>query len=266
MIQPFVSIILPTYNGNHIWLSQAIKSVLSQIYENRELIIINDASTNNIEYTILEYQEREPRIKYYKNESNIQLTKTLNKGIALSKGMYIARIDDDDIWFDPMKLEKQIKFMEANQNVGLCWTSVIDINEEGEDISYINVPQSDRDIRDRLMRFNQFAHASVVFRQEVVQTVWFYDPIYNGAEDYELRLRIGTRYKFANLPDYCIKYRHNTKGISAKKKWKQGRYGIKIAHIYRHYYPYFWYYIIPRLIILLFPRYLITLLIKWLKK
>ena len=120
MIQPFVSIILPTYNGNHIWLSQAIESVLSQIYENRELIIINDASTNNIEYTILEYQEREPRIKYYKNESNIQLTKTLNKGIALSKGMYIARIDDDDIWFDPMKLEKQIKFMEANQNVGLC--------------------------------------------------------------------------------------------------------------------------------------------------
>jgi len=76
---PLISIVLPTYNAKKEWLSEAIDSVLNQTYSNRELIIINDASTNNIEITILEYAKKDGRIKYYKNEQNMELTKTLNK-------------------------------------------------------------------------------------------------------------------------------------------------------------------------------------------
>jgi glycosyltransferase involved in cell wall biosynthesis len=76
---PLVSIILPTYNGNHIWLSQAIDSVISQTYTHRELIIINDASTNDIEKTILDFQKKDERIKYLKNERNMERSFSKNR-------------------------------------------------------------------------------------------------------------------------------------------------------------------------------------------
>jgi glycosyltransferase involved in cell wall biosynthesis len=76
---PLVSIILPTYNGNKKWLSQAIDSVLAQTYTNRELIIINDASTNEIEITILEYVKKDERIQYYKNYKNMERSYSKNR-------------------------------------------------------------------------------------------------------------------------------------------------------------------------------------------
>ena len=122
MNQSLVSIILPTYNGKVEWLSQAIDSVIVQTYTHRELIIINDASTNDIETTIMEYVAKDKRIKYYRNEINLKLTNTLNKGLKIAQGAYIARIDDDDIRCDKEKLEKQIVFMEQNAGYGLCGT------------------------------------------------------------------------------------------------------------------------------------------------
>jgi glycosyltransferase involved in cell wall biosynthesis len=74
-----ISVILPTYNGNQKWISQAIDSVLNQTYTHLELIIINDASTNDVEQTILGYVKKDARITYHKNEKNLKLTKTLNK-------------------------------------------------------------------------------------------------------------------------------------------------------------------------------------------
>ena len=78
---PLVSIILPTYNGNKSRLSEDINSVLSQTFSDFELIIINDASTNNIETTILRYADQDPRIVYVKNDINLKLTATLNKAL-----------------------------------------------------------------------------------------------------------------------------------------------------------------------------------------
>jgi glycosyltransferase involved in cell wall biosynthesis len=79
MTYPLISIILPTYNGKSEWLVESINSVLIQTYNNFELIIINDASTNDIENSILEFVGKDKRIIYYRNESNLQLTRTLNK-------------------------------------------------------------------------------------------------------------------------------------------------------------------------------------------
>lgn len=76
---PLISIILPTYNGKPQWLSQAIESIINQTYQNWELIIINDASTNEIEKTIIEYASKDKRLHYIKNKKNLKLTKTLNK-------------------------------------------------------------------------------------------------------------------------------------------------------------------------------------------
>ena len=117
---PLVSIILPTYNGNKSRLSEAINSILSQTFSDFELIIINDASTNNIETTILRYAEQEPRIVYVKNDINLKLTATLNKALWLAKWEFIARIDDDDIRIDTEKLQKQVNFLKKYQEYGMC--------------------------------------------------------------------------------------------------------------------------------------------------
>ncbi|MDR2190691.1 MAG: glycosyltransferase [Candidatus Peribacteria bacterium] len=85
MTNPLVSIILPTYNGNAKRLSASINSVLSQTYIHFELIIINDASTNGIETTILEFANKDKRILYVKNERNLKLTKTLNRALTIAK-------------------------------------------------------------------------------------------------------------------------------------------------------------------------------------
>jgi glycosyltransferase involved in cell wall biosynthesis len=76
---PMVSIILPTYNWREEWIRKSIESVLNQTYKDFELIIINDASTNDIEKVIKEYEKKDDRIVYVKNEKNLKLTKTLNK-------------------------------------------------------------------------------------------------------------------------------------------------------------------------------------------
>ncbi len=101
-----ISIILSTYNGSR-YIRESIESVLSQSYKNFEFIIINDCSSDRTEEIILQYQKKDKRIIYIKNETNLKLTESLNKWIRASKWEYIARIDDDDIWLKN-KLEKQV--------------------------------------------------------------------------------------------------------------------------------------------------------------
>lgn len=239
MINPLVSIILPVYNWKPEWLSEAIDSVLLQSYTNFELIIINDASTNKIETTILKYLEKDNRLKFYKNESNLRLTRTLNKWIDFSNGVYIARIDQDDIWIDKDKLKKQVKFMETHTEYGLCGGGTILISESGEELMKINPANEDEKIRKNMLICTQFSHASILFRKNIGSIINKYDIYADYVEDHELWLRIGTQSKFYNFPDYFIKYRYNNSGISVKNRYKQKFWLLKLSFKYRKQYPQF---------------------------
>lgn len=119
-VNPLISVILPAYNAEE-YLCDSIDSILSQTYNNFELIVINDGSTDRTEEIILSYDD--PRIRYIKNETNIKLIKTLNKGIDLAKGEYIARMDADDISL-PMRFEEEVKFMETHPNIDACSSKI----------------------------------------------------------------------------------------------------------------------------------------------
>lgn len=240
MNNPLVSIILPTYNWNHNWLCKSLDSVLTQSYKNFELIIINDCSTNDIEKTILKYKEKDDRIVYIKNEKNLRLTKTLNKGIEISKWKYIARIDDDDIWCEDNKLQKQVDFMEQNPDYWLCWTQVILIDENDNELELIKKNTTDKNIRKKILSWTQFAHWSVIIRKKTIDTVWKYDTNWDFIEDYELWLRIWTKYKFSNLSDFSFKYRINRSWISSSNALKQRILNIKVAKKYKNNYPNFY--------------------------
>jgi len=237
MINPLVSIILSTYNWNHDWLSLAIDSVLNQSFVDFELIIINDCSKNDIEKTILKYSEKDYRIVYIKNEQNLRLTKSLNKGIANSKWKYIARIDDDDIWCDKEKLKKQVDFMEQNPDYWLCGTQVIFIDENGKELERIKNPTSDKDIKKSILFGCKFFHSSVVIRKKALEEVWVYSSDWDYSEDHELWLRIWTKYKLHNLDDFALLYRINQNGICFTNSFKQRKSGIILVNKYKSYYP-----------------------------
>ena len=234
---PLISIILPTYNGNKSRLSEAINSVLSQTFSDFELIIINDASTNNIETTILRYAEQEPRIVYVKNDTNLKLTATLNKALWLAKWEFIARIDDDDIRIDAEKLQKQVNFLKEYQEYGMCGAKwIISINEEGEKLWTTQMRSSNREIKTNLLASNQFTHSSIMIRKSVLDQLGNYNPLFNLAEDYELWCRIWTQYKLANI-DTQVACRQNSKSVSRKAEWKQKILAFKVSWKYREYFP-----------------------------
>ena len=112
---PLITVLMPVYNGEK-YLQQAIESILKQTFTDFEFLIINDGSTDNSENIILSYDDS--RIRYIKNEENLRLIRTLNKGIELAKGKYIARMDCDDISL-PYRFEKQLKEFQNNPHLDM---------------------------------------------------------------------------------------------------------------------------------------------------
>ena len=115
MDEPVVSVLMSVYNARPDELRQSIESILNQTYGDFEFIIINDGSTNETEDVILSYKDK--RIRYVKNETNLKIIASLNKGLKLCRGKYIARLDADD-YSAPLRLEHQVKYMEEHPNVG----------------------------------------------------------------------------------------------------------------------------------------------------
>lgn len=233
-----VSIILPIYNSKEERLSEAITSILNQTFKNFELIIINDASTNNIEQTILELTKKDNRIIYVKNENTLKLTKTLNKWLSIANWKYIARIDDDDIRCDPQKLELQVDFMEKHKEYWLLWTNGITINPEWKELYKLIKPCSDEELRKKIIIWNRFIHSSIIMRKSSLNQVWwFYDESWDFVEDYELWLRLWRVSKIGNLSNISVKYRINDNWISMVNHRKQKFLTLKLLFKYYKYYP-----------------------------
>ena len=133
---------MAVYNGED-YIELAIDSVLSQSFTNYEFIIVDDCSTDTTPDIILSIQDR--RIQYIRNRKNLGQTPSLNIGLQSAQGEYIARIDADDIYL-PGKLQKQFNFMENNNNVAVCGTNGLKIDDNGEIIGTHSVPQKSKDI------------------------------------------------------------------------------------------------------------------------
>ena len=203
-----VSVLMPVYNAQ-LYLREAVESVLNQTYTDFEFIIINDGSTDDSERIILSYTDS--RIKYIKNETNLKLIATLNKGIQLAKGDFIARMDADDIC-EIERLEKQVSFLNNNNDyvaVGSCYEK---IDLLGEKIENVKLPLESEEVFYSLHFFNPICHPSVLIRNSVlIEYNLNFDENYVHAEDYEFWTRLLKYGKIGNLPDILLKYRvHET--------------------------------------------------------
>jgi glycosyltransferase involved in cell wall biosynthesis len=237
---PKLSIILPTYNGAK-YISQAVESVLRQIFHDWELLIIDDGSTDQTLAVIKNYQAQDNRIKYFRNEKNLGIQKSLNRGLGQAVGDFIARIDDDDEWLSEDKLSKQVEFLDNNPSHILVGYGTVMVDESGRELLRYLLPTTDEQIRGRLLSKNCFTHSAVMFRKKPALNFGGYseDKKVLHIEDYDLWLKLGTVGKFANLPFYGVKFTLRGKAISSSNKIEQFKKNLKLAKIYKVFYPHY---------------------------
>ena len=212
-----ISVVMAVYNGEK-YLAESINSILNQTYSNFEFIIIDDCSTDHTWEIITNYTD--PRIKVIKNQKNLKLPSSLNLGLRMACGEYIARMDADDI-ASPDRFEKQINYMEKNKDVAVIGGSFQVINEDGKKM-YINKAYCDEMLEKYYLIPSPIGHPTAMFRKSMtVDEGFFYDEKYTSAQDYDLWLRIAKKHKINNIPDVVLKYRVHTNSISKKRSEEQ---------------------------------------------
>lgn len=211
---PKITVLMPVYNGE-LYIKEAMDSILNQTYSDFEFLILDDASTDQTVALIKTYVDS--RIKLIEKPVNTGYTNSLNQGLQLAKGEYIARMDADDISL-PERLAKQVAFLEANPEIVLCgsWVNIIGSSD------VIEVPENNNEIKVALLRGNCMAHPSVMMRKQVLDTFSVvYDVSKEPAEDYDLWVRLVAIGKLHNLKEVLLNYRVHITQVSQKRKQQQ---------------------------------------------
>jgi glycosyltransferase involved in cell wall biosynthesis len=212
MPTPKVTVLMSVYNGKK-YLQEAIESILHQTFTDFEFLIIDDASTDTTPKILQQYCD--PRIRIVKNEKNLGLTKSLNKGLTLAKGEYIARMDADDI-STPERFEKQLNYFEQNPETIVLGTGFLIIDYNGEIVG--RKLFSEKPTIDDFFRENQIIHGSVMFKKSVIINLGGYNEYFRYVQDYELWLKVSKKYQMRNLPEILYKLRYHGDNIAYTKK------------------------------------------------
>jgi glycosyltransferase involved in cell wall biosynthesis len=215
-----ISVVMSIYNSNEDYLKISINSILRQTYNNFEFIIINDSSTNNNIKNILNYfRSVDSRIILVENSENIGLTKSLNLGIKMARGKYIARMDDDDISM-PDRLKVQKIFLEKNKDYVMVGSKYDNLIENKQPIQKVAYLEDFQEIRDNIIKFNPFNHSSVMIKRSVILDVGLYNEKIKYAQDYDLWLRVASKYKTYNINKVLLLRRMGS-NISTLKEREQ---------------------------------------------
>lgn len=202
--QPKVSIIVPTYNrGNFI--QEMIESVISQTYDNWELIIVDDGSTDNTAEIITPYISK--KIHYYSLEHTGR-SFARNFGISKSTGEFIAYLDSDDV-FLPTKIEKQVKWLIEHSDDAMVYTSALQINDFGEYFPALYLAECSGDIYKKVAMFLPVTITlpSVLIRKEVQDKIGDFDEELDRFEDTDMWRRVSRDYKIHALMEPLLKVR-----------------------------------------------------------
>jgi glycosyltransferase involved in cell wall biosynthesis len=221
---PIISVLMPVYNGEK-YLSEAIKSILNQTFTDFEFLFINDGSTDQSKIIIDSFHD--PRIVYIENEQNNGLIYSLNLGISLAKGKYIARMDADDISL-PKRLEKQVNYLEQHKDIGICGASAYRIDGNGNVLGKMGRIRNPQVLQASLIFSSPFIHPLMMIRTELIADN-MYDPRYKHVEDYELWTRLLIICKGINLNDYLLLYRWHDENISVVQNEIQKQLTKEIA-------------------------------------
>lgn len=228
-----ISVIMSVYNGEK-YLRDAIESILCQTYKKFEFIVINDGSTDKTLEILEFYSRKDNRIKIINNKINKGLIYSLNKGISLAKGKYIARMDADDI-SEKNRLEEQLKYLEKNKSVAMCSTYIKIFKNSLKQITKVFKTDTEYErIKVKLLFRNYIAHPTIMIRKDIVEKYKLkYESEDKGMEDYGLWLKLIKKEEIVTIPQPLLKYRFLSNSISSKVLKNPREYKVILKKIYR---------------------------------
>lgn len=199
-----MSVILPAYNCPR-YIGAALDSILEQTFQDFEVIVIDDGSTDETPEIIRSFTD--PRVQFL-SQANIGLAATLNRGIGLARGRYIARQDQDDR-SHPDRFARQVAYLEGNPTCGMVGTWAEIWRESAKTQRVHAHPAGDAELKFLLLLNNPFVHSSVMLQKAALERVGGYsiDPMRQPPEDYELWSRLARAYEVANIPELLHVYR-----------------------------------------------------------
>ncbi len=217
-MNPLVSVIMPAYNAQK-YINEAIDSVVNQTYQNWELIVVDDCSTDKTQQIIETFINQDERIKPIYLEKNGGKP-SIAKNFALKKavGKYIAFLDIDDIWMSN-KLELQVNIMEENSKFGLCYTGGYWIDEFGNEIKrFLPKYSSGYLLKNMLKRYGINNQSVMITKQVLNDTLKLFNKNVIIGEDYNLFMHIVAKYEVVSIKEYLTKYRIHDKAITKRTK------------------------------------------------
>lgn len=220
--RPEVSVVMAVYNGAQT-VTMAIRSLQAQRFSRWELLLVDDASSDRTVSQVMRFGDN--RIRIIQNPHNLGLAASLNRGIDMAEGTYIARMDADDISY-PDRLGKEHGYLESNRGTDLVGSSALLFNSAGDALGVLRPPAAHSEIcRESLNGSFPLYHPTWMGRKQ-----WFvrhrYDPLFRRAQDYELLLRASTRSQYANIQEVLLGYRTDPRALS---KRLQTRYFVLLA-------------------------------------
>lgn len=209
---PLITIIVPAYNHDK-YIEKCIDSIIEQTYQNIEIIIINDGSTDKTIDKIGSYAHHEKVVVI--NQNNKGLCKTLNIGLSLAKGDYISILASDD-YLITNKLEKQVAFLENNEEYGMCCAKAYEVDNTGKKLGVVGSVADASELSFRnLLEGNKIAALTVLIKSSVLKEIGGFDEsLY--MEDWDMWLRISHKYKIGFLNEFVAYYRSHETNISSK--------------------------------------------------
>jgi len=223
---PTISVVMPVYNSAK-YLALAIESILNQTFKDFEFIIVDDSSTDSTGQIIKKYIKSDKRIVVAKNIKNLGICNSLNIGLSLARGKYVARMDGDD-WSYPERLFKQISFMESHPKTVICGGAIEVCDSNLRVKNQRHYPISDNKVREKILKLNPFAHPAVMYRKEAAIKAGGYNEKLATVEDYDLYFRLGNLGKFVNLNDTLLKLRLRDNSISSINATKQSAFHLYV--------------------------------------
>uniref|UniRef100_A0AB33KYI1 Glycosyltransferase 2-like domain-containing protein n=1 Tax=Tenacibaculum sp. Pbs-1 TaxID=3238748 RepID=A0AB33KYI1_9FLAO len=228
-----ITVLMSIYNEPVDWIGKAIDSILNQTFNDFELILVNDKPTRIENRELLKgFKLKDSRIIVIENDKNLGLIKSLNKGLSIARGKYIARMDADDFSVRH-RLKTQYDFMEANPDYIVCGSKIKYFGRIKKFKSNNWIKIEDNEIKAELILNSCFAHPTVMIRK---QLLWANDICYNEnyphAEDYKFWLDLKKIGKFYNINEVLLYYRISEQQVSSKNKLIQSSTAKRVRREY----------------------------------
>lgn len=220
MSKPLVSVLIPCFNVEN-FVVESVSSIINQTYKELEIILINDCSTDNTKERLMYLSSIDTRIKIYNNEVNLKLITTLNKGVTLCSGKYIARMDADDISL-PARIEKQVEFLEKNHDYSVVSTMFYTFRTGSSQKNLYRNPTRFEDLQAYLLFKSGICHPAVMIKKTLFTEYGLkFEKEYLHVEDYALWSKALYVTKLANLDEPLLLYRVHKNQISTINEKKQ---------------------------------------------